>query len=207
MGLGRTGMASRSLRDHDAMPGKSSRASPRTKLGPEGPRPHQLAHRTQDTTQPGQLRILVTAQVGGWFHANIAWFGMIHIAAIEEAAYRLMQRAAIDIPEDYRAGVLALLEREENELSRFVLSAMVENWQAASEDRRAMCADTGLPRYYVKLGNEARIEGGFIAMERALRRATARATRDIPLRPNRVHPITRHDHNNNVRHPCSRDRL
>ena len=123
---------------------------------------------------------------------------MIHIAAIEEAAYRLMQRAAIDIPEDYRAGVLALLEREENELSRFVLSAMVENWQAASEDRRAMCADTGLPRYYVKLGNEARIEGGFIAMERALRRATARATRDIPLRPNRVHPITRHDHNNNV---------
>src|SRR5204863_38233 len=36
------------------------------------------------------------------------------------------------------------------------------------------------------------------AMERALRRATADATASIPLRPNRVHPLTRVDHNNNV---------
>jgi len=61
-----------------------------------------------------------------------------------------------------------------------------------------MCADTGLPRYYVRVGNEAQIEGGFVAMESALRRATADATASIPLRPNRVHPLTRVDHNNNV---------
>ncbi|PYM47563.1 MAG: fumarate hydratase, partial [Candidatus Rokuibacteriota bacterium] len=34
--------------------------------------------------------------------------------------------------------------------------------------------------------------------ERALRRATADATASVPLRPNRVHPLTREDHNNNV---------
>ena len=61
-----------------------------------------------------------------------------------------------------------------------------------------MCADTGLPRYYVKFGNEASLGGGFVALERALRRATAEATANIPLRPNRVHPLTRADHNNNV---------
>jgi L(+)-tartrate dehydratase alpha subunit len=61
-----------------------------------------------------------------------------------------------------------------------------------------MCADTGLPRYYVRAGNEARIEGGFVALERALRRATADATATVPLRPNRVHPLTRVDHDNNV---------
>ena len=37
-----------------------------------------------------------------------------------------------------------------------------------------MCGDTGVPRWYVKVGNEARIEGGLVALERALRRATAR---------------------------------
>jgi len=123
---------------------------------------------------------------------------MISIAAIGEAGMEIMRRAAIDIPDDYRDGIRDMVEKEENELSRFVLETMMENWQAAKADRRAMCADTGLPRYYVKVGNEARIEGGFVALERALREATARATREVPLRPNRVHPLTRVDHNNNV---------
>ena len=37
-----------------------------------------------------------------------------------------------------------------------------------------------------------------MALERALRQATADATASIPLRPNRVHPLTRADHDNNV---------
>ena len=61
-----------------------------------------------------------------------------------------------------------------------------------------MCADTGLPRYYVRLGNEAVVEGGLVALERALRRATADATASIPLRPNRVHPLTRAHSDDNV---------
>src|SRR5258705_6766699 len=109
-----------------------------------------------------------------------------------------MARAAIDIPADYRAGVAAAREREENRLARFVLTEMDRNWDIATAERRPMCADTGLPRYYVRAGNEALVEGGFVALERALRRATADATAAIPLRPNRVHPLTRVDHDNNV---------
>src|SRR5947208_8511977 len=109
-----------------------------------------------------------------------------------------MARAAIDIPADYRAGVAAARERERNRIARFVLAEMERNWDIATADRRPMCADTGLPRYYVRAGNEAVIEGGFVALERALRKATADATASIPLRPNRVHPLTRRDHNTNV---------
>jgi len=123
---------------------------------------------------------------------------MISAERIEEAAYGAMFRAAIEIPEDYEEGLREIAKSEEGDLSAFVIAAMLENYDAAREDGRAMCADTGLPRYFVKLGNEARIEGGFIELERRLRRATARATHDIPLRPNRVHPLTRRDHNNNV---------
>ena len=122
----------------------------------------------------------------------------IPAATIEAAGLEIMKKAAIEIPRDYLDGIKAMQATEKNELSRFVLEAMVENWQVAEADRRAMCADTGLPRYYVKAGNEAVVDGGFVALERALRRATAQATHDVPLRPNRVHPLSRKDHDNNV---------
>src|SRR5947209_7146861 len=117
---------------------------------------------------------------------------------IEDTARELTARAAIDIPADYRDGVRRARDVERNKLARFVLTEMLANWELATAERRPMCADTGLPRYYVRVGNEAQVEGGFVAMERALRRATADATASIPLRPNRVHPLTRVDHNNNV---------
>jgi L(+)-tartrate dehydratase alpha subunit len=124
--------------------------------------------------------------------------GTIASKLIEDTARELMARAAIDIPVDYREGVRRARDRERNKLARFVLDEMDANWDIASADRRPMCADTGLPRYYVRAGNEAVVEGGFVALERALRVATAEATASIPLRPNRVHPLTRVDHNNNV---------
>ena len=122
----------------------------------------------------------------------------IAIKLVEDTARELMARAAIDIPPDYRDGVRLARDRETGRLPRFVLTQMLENWDIATAERRPMCADTGLPRYYVKLGNDAAVEGGLVALERALRRATAEATAAIPLRPNRVHPLTREDQNNNV---------
>ncbi|MBC5766327.1 fumarate hydratase [Ramlibacter albus] len=122
----------------------------------------------------------------------------IPIRKVEEAAFEIMKRAAIDIPEDYKLGILEAQKKETGKLARFVIKAMQDNWDAATEDRRPMCADTGVPRYYVKVGNEASIENGFTAIERVLRKATADATTAIPLRPNRVHPLWRTDHNNNV---------
>jgi L(+)-tartrate dehydratase alpha subunit len=116
---------------------------------------------------------------------------------IEEAAYEIMKKAAIDIPDDYLSGIEAMADTESGDLSAFVLSAMLDNYRAATEDRRPMCADTGLPRYYVKVGDRARMDS-MVALEAALRKATADATHDVPLRPNRVHPLWRTEHNNNL---------
>src|SRR5256714_4123311 len=121
---------------------------------------------------------------------------MIPIAALERTGLELMAKAAIEIPDDYLEGLRRCAATEKGDLSAFVLQAMLENYEAAKEDRRAMCGDTGVPRWYVKIGNDARIEGGPIALEAALRRATANATHDVPLSPNRVHPLCLTDHNN-----------
>ena len=123
---------------------------------------------------------------------------MISSALIEQTAETLMAKAAIEIPDDYLTGLKAAAATEDGELSAFVLQAMLDNYEAAKQDRRAMCGDTGVPRWYVKMGNSAQIEGGPVALETALRRATATATKTIPLRPNRVHPLWRTDHDNNV---------
>ncbi|HCP18117.1 MAG: fumarate hydratase [Candidatus Puniceispirillum sp. TMED52] len=116
---------------------------------------------------------------------------------IEEAAYHIMKKAAIDIPDDYLTGIEAMADKETGDLSAFVLSAMLDNYRAATEDRRPMCADTGLPRYYVKIGDNADMKS-MVALDAALRKATANATHDVPLRPNRVHPLWRTEHNNNL---------
>ena len=123
---------------------------------------------------------------------------MISIELIQQTAETLMDKAAVEIPNDYLEGLKEAAKTEDGDLSSFVLEAMLQNYEAAKQDNRAMCGDTGTPRWYVKMGNETRIEGGPIALEAALRRATANRTNGLPLRPNRVHPLWRTDHDNNV---------
>jgi L(+)-tartrate dehydratase alpha subunit len=72
---------------------------------------------------------------------------------------------------------------ETDDLSRYVFGKILENYDKAKSERRPMCSDTGLPRFYVKLGNESVIEGGAVALESMIRKATADATYDIPFVP------------------------
>src|SRR6202050_4352777 len=97
---------------------------------------------------------------------------MIPLSSIQRTAEDLMAKAAIEIPDDYLAGLRQCANTEKGDLSSFVIKAMLENYEAAKEDRRAMCGDTGLPRWYVKIGNEARIEGGQGARAAGLGRGT-----------------------------------
>ena len=61
-----------------------------------------------------------------------------------------MARAAIEIPDDYLGGLRRCADTEKGDLSSFVIQAMLENYEAAKEDRRPMCGDTGVPRWYVE---------------------------------------------------------
>jgi L(+)-tartrate dehydratase alpha subunit len=123
---------------------------------------------------------------------------MIAQDIIYRTSKELNHRAAIQIPQDARLAVERLYENESHHLAKYVLGQILSNYEVAIEDQRPMCADTGLPRFYAKVGNEAQIEEGMIALEDSIRGATADATAAIPIRPNRVHPISRKDYNNNV---------
>jgi RNA polymerase sigma-70 factor, ECF subfamily len=122
-------------------------------------------------------------------------------------AIRLARLLSNLLPEPEVQGLLALLLLQDSRRSARItpsgdLIPLEEqdrgHYEAAKHDRRARCGDTGVPRWYVKIGNEARVEGGPVALEAGLRRGTATATHDVPLHPNRVHPLWRTDYNNNV---------
>jgi len=117
---------------------------------------------------------------------------------IEHAAYEAHRLAATTHPADVQAALSRAFEREENELPKFVMKAIVDNSHVAREDQRPICADVGVPRVYVVAGNEAGVDGGFVALEQAIRRATVRVTKGLALRSNRVHPISRADPGNNL---------
>src|SRR5919197_2386722 len=103
-------------------------------------------------------------------------------ALLDEVSVELNRRAAVAVPIDAKQAHRQAAERETNPLARYVLDKLVENADLALLEQRPVCGDTGLPRYYVKLGNGAQIEGGFAAFERALRAAVARATQAVKLR-------------------------
>ena len=63
---------------------------------------------------------------------------MINIELIQQTAERLMAKAAIQIPDDYLAGLQHAANYEDGGLSSFVLEAMLENYEAAKEDSRAI---------------------------------------------------------------------
>jgi L(+)-tartrate dehydratase alpha subunit len=117
---------------------------------------------------------------------------------LDEVAFELNRRAAVAVPIDAKVAHRQAAERETNPLARYVLNSVVENADLAVLDQRPMCGDTGLPRYYVKLGNQAVVEGGLANLEHSLRSAVARATQEVQLRSNRVHPLTRRNPGNNV---------
>ncbi len=117
---------------------------------------------------------------------------------VYRAAYEANRLAAVVLPGEAKDAFRGALERESKPMAQYVLGQILENAQLAVAENRPMCGDTGLPRFYVKVGNEAAIEGGFVGFERECRRAVADITRDLQMRANRVHPLTRRNPGNNV---------
>ena len=104
-----------------------------------------------------------------------------------------------DLPEDFKSSLEERYRGETSELGRAHLKANLDAVAAASARSMPFCADTGLLTYYVALGTGVihRMEGGYRALEETLRKVSAEVTSEIPLRPNAVHPLTRHNPNTN----------
>ncbi len=123
---------------------------------------------------------------------------MVSRNTASEMMYNSMVMAATLIPSDVKDRLLDFLQKEENQIARFHLEMIIENCELGEKKGKIPCPDTGYPLFYIRAGDNVRIEGGFSTLydlgKEAVKKATARAY----LRPNMVHPITRKNPGTNV---------
>lgn len=112
--------------------------------------------------------------------------------------YKSIVQASTVLPPDVKNALRVALAEEHEAEAQLHLSTTLENLQVAEQHGRLACADTGFPLYYVKIGNNVHLEGGFPAIYAMARQAVDKATKNNQLRPTMVHPLTRASTGNNV---------
>jgi fumarate hydratase subunit alpha len=108
--------------------------------------------------------------------------------SMEKIAFELIKKAATTLPEDVKIALKKAYELENSDLAKLQLETILKNIKMAEELKRPICQDTGLIEFFVKLNKSS-----FLSNElyEALKNATRKATKEVPLRPNAVHPLKR----------------
>ncbi|WP_457548789.1 fumarate hydratase [Archaeoglobus sp.] len=114
---------------------------------------------------------------------------------VVETVVELFRKAETELSEDVLKAIKYAYENEESEIARMNLKNIIENVEYAKSRKVPMCQDTGLPIVFVELGRELCLD---FDLKSAIVEGVKKATAEIPLRPNAVHPITRENPGNNV---------
>jgi len=114
---------------------------------------------------------------------------------VEDVAVKLLHLAVIELPKDVKEALKRAYREEESEAGKTQLKTILDNIELAEKTSTPVCQDTGVIIFYVKAGAEAK---GLDKIEGALRNATKRGTKEIPLRPNAVDPFTQKNTGDNT---------
>ena len=123
---------------------------------------------------------------------------MIKTELYEEVIFQTIKRGATVISDDVREAFESAIARETNLDAKKGLQATLDSMKISAQRENPLCVDTGWPIFYFKVGNQCELEGGFMALEEATRRAVARATEKGYLRATMKHPLTGFDPGNNI---------
>ena len=115
---------------------------------------------------------------------------------VEETSRNLYIKALKDLPPDTRTALKATYDRETNSTGRQILNTMLENVKVADSQDRLICQDTGIPIYFVKVGDKLRLS--MCQLEKAFVSGTARATTEHPFRSSVVSPLKRQNNQNST---------
>lgn len=84
----------------------------------------------------------------------------IHVSKITEAVESLCIEANLVLNRDIREALEKGEKAEESETGRSILQSLIKNADIASDERMAICQDTGMVVIFVELGQEVQIIGG-----------------------------------------------
>jgi len=123
---------------------------------------------------------------------------VIKTETYEKALFETIKRGATEISPDVKDAFIKAIDREENPDAKNGLEATLKSMEMSKVRENPLCVDTGWPIFYFKVGNQCELEGGFVELENAARRAVAKATELGYLRATMKHPLTGYDPGNNI---------
>ncbi len=115
---------------------------------------------------------------------------------LENTVVELFKEAVINLPKDVEKALKKAENIEENQLSKNTLNAILENIDIAKNKNLPMCQDTGVPIIFLKIGKNIN-SSEIINIIESIKKGVEKATKEIPLRPNVVHPLTRENFKTN----------
>ena len=115
---------------------------------------------------------------------------------IEDIVVELFKESVIHLPEDVKVALKHAEKIEKNELSKNTLSAILKNIEIAEKENIPMCQDTGVPILFLKVGKNIS-SSEIMEITNKIKKGVETATKEIPLRPNVVHPLTRENFKTN----------
>lgn len=122
---------------------------------------------------------------------------MISKETMQQAATLAVTRGATYIADDVYAAFEDAISREDGP-AKVGLERTLASLAVSREEGVPACPDTGWPMFYLKIGNDAVLEGGVLALVEAAREAVREATKRGVLRKTMKHPLTGFDPGNNI---------
>ena len=102
------------------------------------------------------------------------------IEAIREAAAECLVRAGSKVPEEKKLAYRQAIEHETDETAKWLLQSILDNIEAAEENRSPLCDDTGIPHALVEVGPGIALDGDMLE---AIEEGIAEGLRRLPGRP------------------------
>ena len=110
---------------------------------------------------------------------------------VEDVVFNLLRASNTKLPRDVGWALEAAAGWETDPTAYSQLGAIMDNVRKSEFLSRPMCQDTGIPVFYVR----GRFDSSIIE---DIKKGIIRATKEIPLRPNTVDPISRVNYGDNL---------
>ena len=117
------------------------------------------------------------------------------LSALADATFAAYREAAICLPPDVVKVIKKAAGAETNPVARGEFANILKNIEIAEKAGVPLCQDTGVPVVYITLPPDVPLTQGLYD---AVADGVRRATKEVPLRPNVVDPLTRHNTGDNT---------
>ncbi len=116
-------------------------------------------------------------------------------ADVVDATVRVLKQAETTLPDWVLKLIETASQQETNSVARSHLQFMLENVRIAGREGLPICQDTGLLVFRVEIGRDLKLD---FDLRDAISEGVRIATKEIPLRPNVVDPLTRQNSGDNT---------